>query len=489
MITVGGALANRSRRVSPPEDRDELLVDDLDDLLGGVQRLGDLGAGRPLLDLRDELADHRQRDVRFQQRDPDLAGGGVDVRGGQPPCPRSEEKTWVSRSERVSNTCCCRPRAWPVAGLVRAGCRAPRTGMRRGPGAGPVCRGPGSRLSGQRLRLRAADGTAARSMRPAGPARRARALPASHTSVLEVGVQVRAVGVAEPAQVGQLGLGLPAARERRGFSGVASAASAARLAAPCACSSICTACDLAPARISSRRRRASSASCLLYCWAWATQRSAVCWAVDRMRRRMRRARPPGSRAWPRRRPARAPAGAAAAPRRSAWCARSAAAQAPARPGRRTPGRAPRRSPRRPGRDEGNPPRGPRPGSAGCGSRLRAFPEITSMARSIAMGRDPLWFATCSIQTLSPGSSMRQLACCMLYRVTGDTAVSSRKSDQTSENFWVLRGPTTGRARQSDPPHQGKPESQNATVTPLKAVTDGVSRGAGRRDTAGSRRRS
>jgi hypothetical protein len=39
MMTVGGFLANRSVRVSPAEDADELLVDDLDDLLRRVQRL------------------------------------------------------------------------------------------------------------------------------------------------------------------------------------------------------------------------------------------------------------------------------------------------------------------------------------------------------------------------------------------------------------------------------------------------------------------
>jgi hypothetical protein len=39
------------------EDLDELLVDDLDDLLGGVQRPGDLGAARTLLDGTDESPD------------------------------------------------------------------------------------------------------------------------------------------------------------------------------------------------------------------------------------------------------------------------------------------------------------------------------------------------------------------------------------------------------------------------------------------------
>ncbi len=66
------------------EDVDQLLVDDLDDLLGRVERLGDLGAARPLLDVRDEALDHRQGDVGLQQRQPDLARGGVDVGVGEP---------------------------------------------------------------------------------------------------------------------------------------------------------------------------------------------------------------------------------------------------------------------------------------------------------------------------------------------------------------------------------------------------------------------
>ena len=39
---------------------------------------------RPLLDRGDERADDGQRDVGLEQRDPDLAGGGVDVGFGQP---------------------------------------------------------------------------------------------------------------------------------------------------------------------------------------------------------------------------------------------------------------------------------------------------------------------------------------------------------------------------------------------------------------------
>jgi hypothetical protein len=51
MMTVGGFLANCSRRCLATEDRDELLVDDLHDLLGRVQRLVDLVAESALAHL------------------------------------------------------------------------------------------------------------------------------------------------------------------------------------------------------------------------------------------------------------------------------------------------------------------------------------------------------------------------------------------------------------------------------------------------------
>jgi hypothetical protein len=66
------------------EHGDQFLVDDLDDLLGRVERLGDLGAERPGLEVGDEGLDHGQRDVGLEQGQPDLAGGGVDVGVGQP---------------------------------------------------------------------------------------------------------------------------------------------------------------------------------------------------------------------------------------------------------------------------------------------------------------------------------------------------------------------------------------------------------------------
>jgi len=64
MITVGGSLASRSLRVSPPRMP--------------------ISSSLTILDPRDEGAHHRQRDVRLQQRDADLTRGRVDVGVGQP---------------------------------------------------------------------------------------------------------------------------------------------------------------------------------------------------------------------------------------------------------------------------------------------------------------------------------------------------------------------------------------------------------------------
>ncbi|EUA76248.1 hypothetical protein I553_7283 [Mycobacterium xenopi 4042] len=66
------------------EDADQFLVDDLDDLLCGVERARYFRTLGAFFDAADERPHHRQRDVGFQQRQPDFAGGGVDVGVGQP---------------------------------------------------------------------------------------------------------------------------------------------------------------------------------------------------------------------------------------------------------------------------------------------------------------------------------------------------------------------------------------------------------------------
>ena len=75
-----GRIAGEAERpVARAEERDELLVDDLDDLLAGGEALQDLRADRPLADAGDEVLDDLEVDVGLEQRKPDLAHRGVDV--------------------------------------------------------------------------------------------------------------------------------------------------------------------------------------------------------------------------------------------------------------------------------------------------------------------------------------------------------------------------------------------------------------------------
>src|SRR3954469_15084864 len=66
-------------------ERRELLVDDLDDLLAGVELADDLGPQAALLDGRRELLDDLEVHVGLEQRETDLAHGLVDVVLGQRP--------------------------------------------------------------------------------------------------------------------------------------------------------------------------------------------------------------------------------------------------------------------------------------------------------------------------------------------------------------------------------------------------------------------
>ena len=77
-------LGERQLAGLPAEDADQFLVDDLDDLLGRVEGAGDLRALGAVFDAADERPDDGQRYVGLQQRQPDFAGGGVDVGVGQP---------------------------------------------------------------------------------------------------------------------------------------------------------------------------------------------------------------------------------------------------------------------------------------------------------------------------------------------------------------------------------------------------------------------
>ena len=61
----------------------QLVGDDLDHLLAGVELADDVGPQRPLLDRRREALDDLEVDVGLEQREADLAHRGVDVVLGQ----------------------------------------------------------------------------------------------------------------------------------------------------------------------------------------------------------------------------------------------------------------------------------------------------------------------------------------------------------------------------------------------------------------------
>ena len=71
------------RQVQAPslaaEDVLELLIDDFDDLLRRVQSLRDFCADGAFFNALDKAAHNGERNVGFQQRQPDFAGGGVNI--------------------------------------------------------------------------------------------------------------------------------------------------------------------------------------------------------------------------------------------------------------------------------------------------------------------------------------------------------------------------------------------------------------------------
>ena len=87
MITVGGALANRSRRASPPRIWTSSSLTILMTCCAGFSAADTSSRRARSLTRAMNCAHHGQRDVRLEQRDADLAGGRVDVGGGQPPVP------------------------------------------------------------------------------------------------------------------------------------------------------------------------------------------------------------------------------------------------------------------------------------------------------------------------------------------------------------------------------------------------------------------
>ena len=81
-----GGRVGRDRQAGglPAQKRDQLLVDDLDDLLRRGQAIQDLRVGRFFRDRLDEILGDLEVDVRFEQRHADLAHRVLDVRLSQP---------------------------------------------------------------------------------------------------------------------------------------------------------------------------------------------------------------------------------------------------------------------------------------------------------------------------------------------------------------------------------------------------------------------
>ncbi len=85
MITVGGFLENRRRRVSPPRMPTSSSLTILTTCWAGLRCPTTSATGRPLADARGEVAHDGQGDVGVEQRAADLPHGRVDVGFGQPP--------------------------------------------------------------------------------------------------------------------------------------------------------------------------------------------------------------------------------------------------------------------------------------------------------------------------------------------------------------------------------------------------------------------
>ncbi len=86
MMTLGRSLAKwkigSGFSDSPRIRRDELLIDDLDDLLAGIDGPQHLLADRPCANAFDELVDGVEVDVGFEQRGADVLQAFADIRFG-----------------------------------------------------------------------------------------------------------------------------------------------------------------------------------------------------------------------------------------------------------------------------------------------------------------------------------------------------------------------------------------------------------------------
>ena len=103
MTTVGGFF-DASAAGSPAEDRDELLVDDLDDLLAGVERLGRPRRRGALAHGVGERLDDGQRHVGVEQASRMSRTALLTSDSDRRPLPRRFLKVAVRRSDRLVNT-------------------------------------------------------------------------------------------------------------------------------------------------------------------------------------------------------------------------------------------------------------------------------------------------------------------------------------------------------------------------------------------------
>jgi len=108
------------------EDMDELVMDDLDDLLTGGDRLRDRLAGGLLLNRLHEVAGHGQRDVGFEKRDSDLAEGRLDVVLRKRALPRQPVEDTAEAFRKILEHCASfRCRSGPEIGRDRSKPKCP----------------------------------------------------------------------------------------------------------------------------------------------------------------------------------------------------------------------------------------------------------------------------------------------------------------------------------------------------------------------------
>ena len=155
--------------VAGTEERDQLVVDDLDDLLAGGQAREHVRADGLLADAGHEVLDDLEVDVRLEQGEPDLAHGGIHVGLADP---AAAGQVAEGRSKALAEGVEHGPIRTPVVGDIRAGrdgCRGRSGGARvlTHRGVRSVPQGPAGwgRRRPDRFRLPAAAPYAARNVR------------------------------------------------------------------------------------------------------------------------------------------------------------------------------------------------------------------------------------------------------------------------------------------------------------------------------------